>query len=147
MLVFYCIALQMNQISINDFIDLMTSDAGPPCLLWLPILQRLAAVENGNILIALYEQWITSVNPKLLSSIDITRLICRRPNWPYLIWTQVCNGCSQSDKTVQPTLFWLVAATVNWEASQSLTALNLDEMSDANVILMFVNHSFCGFCE
>jgi len=50
--------LQMNHISINDFIELMTSDTGPPCLLWLPILQRLAAVENGSI----FECFICIIN-------------------------------------------------------------------------------------
>ena len=34
--------------SINDFVELMASDSGPQCLLWLPIFQRLAAVENGS---------------------------------------------------------------------------------------------------
>ena len=38
----------MNRVSINDFVELMTSDSGPPCLLWLPIFQRLAAVENSK---------------------------------------------------------------------------------------------------
>lgn len=40
--------LQVSQVSIDDFIDLMTSDSGPECLMWLPILHRLAAVENGT---------------------------------------------------------------------------------------------------
>lgn len=40
--------VQANEVSLNDFVDLMTSDSGPECLLWLPIFQRLAAVENGN---------------------------------------------------------------------------------------------------
>jgi len=38
----------VNRVTINDFVELMMSDSGPPCLLWLPIFQRLAAVENGN---------------------------------------------------------------------------------------------------
>ena len=36
--------------TVNDFMDTMMSDPGPACLVWLPLLHRLAAVENGKFL-------------------------------------------------------------------------------------------------
>lgn len=33
--------------TVNDFMDTMMSDPGPACLVWLPLLHRLANVENG----------------------------------------------------------------------------------------------------
>ncbi|KAF9794732.1 hypothetical protein SFRURICE_017422, partial [Spodoptera frugiperda] len=35
------------KITVNDFLDTLMSDPGPPCLVWLPLLHRLASVENG----------------------------------------------------------------------------------------------------
>lgn len=35
-----------SRVSLNEFIDMMMSDPGPPCLVWLPLLHRLASVEN-----------------------------------------------------------------------------------------------------
>lgn len=35
-----------NQVTVNDFIDILMSEPGPQCLMWLPILNRLALVEN-----------------------------------------------------------------------------------------------------
>ncbi|XP_053618169.1 dystrobrevin beta-like isoform X1 [Plodia interpunctella] len=37
---------QNGKITVNDFLDTMMSDPGPPCLVWLPLLHRLASVEN-----------------------------------------------------------------------------------------------------
>nr|XP_022921250.1 dystrobrevin beta isoform X2 [Onthophagus taurus] len=34
------------KITVNDFLDTMMSDPGPPSLVWLPLLHRIAAVEN-----------------------------------------------------------------------------------------------------
>ncbi|KAL3285963.1 hypothetical protein HHI36_000477 [Cryptolaemus montrouzieri] len=34
------------KITVNDFLDTMMSDPGPPVLLWLPLLHRIANVEN-----------------------------------------------------------------------------------------------------
>ncbi|XP_063833884.1 dystrobrevin alpha [Ostrinia nubilalis] len=34
------------KITVNDFLDTLMSDPGPPCLVWLPLLHRLASVEN-----------------------------------------------------------------------------------------------------
>ncbi|XP_072391820.1 dystrobrevin beta isoform X1 [Diabrotica undecimpunctata] len=34
------------KITVNDFLDTMMSDPGPPALVWLPLLHRLANVEN-----------------------------------------------------------------------------------------------------
>ncbi|XP_075225779.1 dystrobrevin isoform X2 [Lycorma delicatula] len=34
------------RVTVNDFMDVMMSDPGPPCLVWLPLLHRLASVEN-----------------------------------------------------------------------------------------------------
>lgn len=31
--------------TVNDFMDTMMSDPGPACLVWLPLLHRLASVE------------------------------------------------------------------------------------------------------
>jgi len=35
-------------VTVNDFMDTMMSDPGPPCLVWLPLLHRLASVETGT---------------------------------------------------------------------------------------------------
>ncbi|KAJ8925465.1 hypothetical protein NQ315_009299 [Exocentrus adspersus] len=35
------------KITVNDFLDTMMSDPGPPALVWLPLLHRIANVENG----------------------------------------------------------------------------------------------------
>ncbi|CAH0759885.1 unnamed protein product [Diatraea saccharalis] len=37
---------QNGKITVNDFLDTLMSDPGPPCLVWLPLLHRLASVEN-----------------------------------------------------------------------------------------------------
>ncbi|XP_026466491.1 dystrobrevin beta-like [Ctenocephalides felis] len=37
---------QGSKVTVNDFMDTMMSDPGPPCLVWLPLLHRLASVEN-----------------------------------------------------------------------------------------------------
>ncbi|KAF4520539.1 hypothetical protein B566_EDAN008738 [Ephemera danica] len=34
------------KVTVNDFMDMMMSDPGPHCLVWLPLLHRLASVEN-----------------------------------------------------------------------------------------------------
>lgn len=34
------------KITVNDFLDTMMSDPGPPVLVWLPLLHRIASVEN-----------------------------------------------------------------------------------------------------
>jgi hypothetical protein len=36
-------------VTVNDFMDTMMSDPGPPCLVWLPLLHRLAGVETGKL--------------------------------------------------------------------------------------------------
>ncbi|XP_013413234.1 dystrobrevin beta isoform X3 [Lingula anatina] len=35
-----------NKVTLNDFLDTLMADPGPQCLMWLPILHRMAAVEN-----------------------------------------------------------------------------------------------------
>lgn len=34
------------KVSVNDFITSLISEPGPPCLVWMPLLQRFSAVEN-----------------------------------------------------------------------------------------------------
>ncbi|XP_078611716.1 dystrobrevin beta-like isoform X17 [Branchiostoma floridae x Branchiostoma japonicum] len=34
------------RVTINDFLDVMMADPGPPCLVWLPLMHRMANVEN-----------------------------------------------------------------------------------------------------
>ncbi|CAG9762189.1 unnamed protein product [Ceutorhynchus assimilis] len=34
------------KVTVNDFLDNMMSDPGPPCLVWLPLIHRIAGVEN-----------------------------------------------------------------------------------------------------
>uniref|UniRef100_A0AAR5PTZ7 ZZ-type domain-containing protein n=1 Tax=Dendroctonus ponderosae TaxID=77166 RepID=A0AAR5PTZ7_DENPD len=34
------------KITVNDFLDTMMSDPGPPCLVWLPLIHRIASVET-----------------------------------------------------------------------------------------------------
>lgn len=40
--------------TVNDFMDTMMSDPGPPCLVWLPLLHRLASVETGTYCVLLF---------------------------------------------------------------------------------------------
>ncbi|XP_035231003.1 dystrobrevin beta-like isoform X3 [Stegodyphus dumicola] len=35
-----------SKVTVNDFLDIIMSDPAPPCLVWLPLLHRLASVEN-----------------------------------------------------------------------------------------------------
>ncbi|XP_066139060.1 dystrobrevin beta-like isoform X2 [Euwallacea fornicatus] len=35
-----------SKVTVNDFLDTMMSDPGPPCLVWLPLMHRIANVEN-----------------------------------------------------------------------------------------------------
>ncbi|ELU02511.1 hypothetical protein CAPTEDRAFT_221719 [Capitella teleta] len=35
-----------NKVNVNDFLDALMRDPGPQCLMWLPILHRMATVEN-----------------------------------------------------------------------------------------------------
>lgn len=39
---------QQNKVTVNDFLDIIMSDPAPPCMVWLPLLHRLASVENGK---------------------------------------------------------------------------------------------------
>ena len=39
---------QKNKVNVNDFLEKLMSDPGPQCLMWLPILHRMATVENGT---------------------------------------------------------------------------------------------------
>lgn len=39
---------QNMKITVNDFLDTMMSDPGPPALVWLPLLHRIANAENGK---------------------------------------------------------------------------------------------------
>lgn len=34
------------KVTVNDFISVLISEPGPPCLVWLPLLNRLASVEG-----------------------------------------------------------------------------------------------------
>ncbi|CAH1253620.1 DTNB [Branchiostoma lanceolatum] len=34
------------RVTINDFLDVMMADPGPPCMVWLPLMHRMANVEN-----------------------------------------------------------------------------------------------------
>lgn len=38
----------------NDFLEVLLSDPGPQCLMWLPLIHRMASVENGNVLWLLF---------------------------------------------------------------------------------------------
>ncbi|XP_054710755.1 dystrobrevin beta-like [Uloborus diversus] len=35
-----------SKVTVNDFLDIIMSDPAPPCIVWLPLLHRLASVEN-----------------------------------------------------------------------------------------------------
>ncbi|GBM61177.1 Dystrobrevin beta [Araneus ventricosus] len=39
------IALQ-STVTVNDFLDILLSDPGPQCLMWFPLIHRMASVEN-----------------------------------------------------------------------------------------------------
>lgn len=41
-------SLQNVKVTVNDFLDTLMSDPGPPSLVWLPLLHRIANVENGG---------------------------------------------------------------------------------------------------
>lgn len=40
---------QNGKVTVNDFLDTMMSDPGPPVMVWLPLLHRMASVENGKL--------------------------------------------------------------------------------------------------
>lgn len=42
-------SIQNSKVTVNDFMDTMMSDPGPHCLVWLPLLHRLASVETGKL--------------------------------------------------------------------------------------------------
>lgn len=43
----FFINIKNGKVTVNDFMDSMMSDPSPACLVWLPLLHRLANVENG----------------------------------------------------------------------------------------------------
>lgn len=45
-----CVLLQ-KQVSLNMFLDTFMSDPPPQCLVWLPLMHRLANVENGEVFV------------------------------------------------------------------------------------------------
>ncbi|KAG7269320.1 hypothetical protein CRUP_031840, partial [Coryphaenoides rupestris] len=40
---------QQKKVSLNTFLDTLMSDPSPQCLVWLPLMHRLANVENGTL--------------------------------------------------------------------------------------------------
>lgn len=40
--------LMQKKVTLNGFLDTLMSDPPPQCLVWLPLLHRLANVENGE---------------------------------------------------------------------------------------------------
>lgn len=45
---FETLFFQTQKITVNDFMDVMMNEPGPHCLVWLPLLHRLASVESGK---------------------------------------------------------------------------------------------------
>lgn len=43
-----------SKITLNDFISNFVSEPGPPTLVWLPLLHRLASVEGGKSIYVVY---------------------------------------------------------------------------------------------
>lgn len=43
------------KVSLNTFLDTLMSDLPPQCLVWLPLMHRLANVENGKTAWNIYE--------------------------------------------------------------------------------------------
>lgn len=43
-----CAAPLQKKVSLNTFLDTLMSDPPPQCLVWLPLMHRLANVENGE---------------------------------------------------------------------------------------------------
>lgn len=39
---------EQKKVTLNTFLDTLMSDPPPQCLVWLPLLHRLANVENGK---------------------------------------------------------------------------------------------------
>lgn len=39
---------EQKKVSLNIFLDSLMSDPAPQCLVWLPLMHRLANVENGR---------------------------------------------------------------------------------------------------
>ena len=36
------------RITLNDFLDTLLADPAPQCIMWLPLMHRMANVENGK---------------------------------------------------------------------------------------------------
>lgn len=48
---FFCMFVclfEQKKVTLNTFLDTLMSDPPPQCLVWLPLLHRLANVENGK---------------------------------------------------------------------------------------------------
>lgn len=43
-----CRSCAQKKVSLNTFLDTLMSDPPPQCLVWLPLMHRLANVENGK---------------------------------------------------------------------------------------------------
>ena len=41
-----CDKLQSSKVNVNSFLDTLMNDPCPPCLMWLPLLHRMASVEH-----------------------------------------------------------------------------------------------------
>lgn len=50
---FVCVCIQ-KKIMLNTFLDVLMADPPPQCLVWLPLMHRLANVENGEIWTLIY---------------------------------------------------------------------------------------------
>ena len=41
--------LQNSKVSVNDFLEVLLGDPSVPCLVWLPLVHRIAAAEQGIV--------------------------------------------------------------------------------------------------
>ena len=47
-IILYFHVFKKSGVNINNFLNVLVSDPGPQCLMWLPVLHRMAQVENGR---------------------------------------------------------------------------------------------------
>lgn len=45
-IIFQNLLFKEDQVNLNHFLDIIISDSCPPCLMWLPLLHRMASVEH-----------------------------------------------------------------------------------------------------
>lgn len=83
-----CTERQQKKVSLNTFLDTLMSDPPPQCLVWLPLMHRLANVENGKRIKGNLAGKLVGVGKIQSSSLHHSRVMSQA-NTP---WSTRCGG-------------------------------------------------------